>query len=200
MPYSSSTFDDFIGRMLSIITPRRVLDIGCGAGKYSDIVRESCPEAVLVGYEAESSYIERFSLVSRYDELRCRPILDLLDEGVRERWDICIFGDVLEHLRKSVACDILHFLLYRSRVILAIVPIEYLQDDHDGVRSEAHVSSWHFREFEAATDCIALAKGNAWMGLLRGYLSSVEDFGHLFGLLQGLDDHVQYLPRLKFGT
>ena len=187
-------FDTLVECTVNHISPRKVLDVGCGAGKYADIVRRIQPESLIIGYEEEPSYIERFKLRKKYDDLYNISIEHIIQQDVRQQFDLCIMGDVLEHLRKSVGQDVIHFLLYRSRYILLAVPLQYLQDDHDGVRGEAHVSSWHPHEFEPYTDVIFVSKPGTWFAVLRGFLCDHSEFILLRDTIQSVENSAKYLP------
>jgi hypothetical protein len=192
MPFSAEVFDNLCAEIFIQIKPRTVLDIGCGAGKYADILRQCLPKAAIVGYECESSYASQYGLTKKYDELRCESIENIIASGLRERFDLCILGDVLEHLRKSLGHDVIHFLLYRSRYVLLVVPLQYLQDDYGDVGSEAHISSWHPREFQAFTDGVYVSRGNMWLGILRGFLSDRSEFLQLYARVKELDGRAHY--------
>ena len=175
MPYSENTFDNTVAAVLAAIRPGTLLDVGCGAGKYGQIARAVLPGSVIVGYEPERSYVARFALRKIYDEIRVRPIQDALRLPA-EHFDMCIFGDSLEHLPKSTGSDVIHYFLYRTKIILIVTPLEYLQDNAEQERFEAHLSSWSPLEFSAHTDIAYVSAGNAWLGLLRGFECNKASF------------------------
>lgn len=184
LPYSRNTFDDTAAAVLAAIGPITVLDVGCGAGKYGRIARAVLADTVLTGYEPERSYIARFGLRKLYDEVR----VQLIQEAMRspsEHFDMCIFGDSLEHLPKSIGNDVVHYFLYRTSFILIVAPLEYLQDNGEQERFEAHLSSWSPLEFSLHTDVAYLSTGNAWLGLLRGFECSRAKFRSVISQLRG---------------
>ncbi|WP_157698772.1 class I SAM-dependent methyltransferase [Geobacter sp. DSM 9736] len=89
----------------------RVLDIGCGAGALGAAIRKINPKAVVHGVDASP---EAGKLAAdRLDWFRC---MDLDNEPLPhgpERYDLIIFGDVLEHLKNP------YRLLSQSRDLLA---------------------------------------------------------------------------------
>lgn len=184
LPYSENTFDEAVAAVLSATQPRTVLDVGCGAGKYGRIVRASLDATVLVGYEPERSYVTRFGLRKLYDEVRVQQIQDAI-RVPSEHFDMCIFGDSLEHLPKSAGSDVIHFFLYRSSFIVVVAPLEYLQDNGEQERFEAHLSSWNPMEFCAYTDVAYVSAGKAWLGLLRGFECPRARFRAVVSRLRG---------------
>lgn len=120
----------------------RVLDIGAGAGKYGRMVKEAHPGAALTAYETEGEYVERFKLREIYSAVHVAPAIDLLSDMQAPPWDLVIIGDVLEHMRRSVGLDLLHFLVYRARYMWIQWPMRYIQDALDGHTSECHISVW----------------------------------------------------------
>lgn len=197
MPYSAKTFDPLCCQLFGLLAPQTILDVGCGAGKYGRLTRSVRPGARVVGYEVEPSYVERFSLGDLYDELRVASASELLNSP-SEHFDLCVFGDSLEHFRKSDGLDLVHFLLHRSKAIMIICPIDYLQDDFEGVHSEAHISSWSPAEFAMHADIFYAKEDEAWLGLIRGYEMPQDTFASIGDRLGGMQYGLKYLPRIDF--
>jgi len=183
LPYSENTFDDAVASVLRATKPCTVLDVGCGAGKYGRIVRSTLDVKSLIGYEPEKSYVARFGLRKLYDEVRTKPIQDAI-QAPSEHFDMCIFGDSLEHLPKSAGIDVVHFFLYRTSFVLIVAPLEYLQDNGKRERFEAHLSSWSPLEFCPYTDVAYTSTGKAWLGLLRGFECPREKFRSIVSTLR----------------
>lgn len=168
--------------VLRAAKPRTVLDVGCGAGKYGRIVRTALDVTSLIGYEPEKSYVARFGLRKLYDEVRTKPIQDAM-KAPSEHFDMCIFGDSLEHLPKSAGNDVVHFFLYRTSFVVVVAPLEYLQENGEGEQFEAHLSSWNPLEFCPYTDVAYMSTGKAWVGLLRGFKCPKAKFRSLVSTL-----------------
>ncbi len=147
MPFSDSVLDDVIRQFCREIPLGYCLDIGVGAGKYGKLVREISPSAHIIGIEIESAYVEMFNLKEVYDEVRCVDASDLITSDVDSRYDLVLLGDCLEHMRKSDGIDLLNFLVYRTRYLLAIYPEKYRQGSWNGFVKEAHISFWHVGDF-----------------------------------------------------
>ncbi len=170
MPYSGGLFDDLARKVMGLVAPQTVLDIGAGAGRYGKMARECCPAVRLTAVECEQEYVDRFGLRAVYDEVRPCPASWLLSE-VDASWDMAILGDVLEHMRKSEGLDLLHFLVYRTRYIWAVWPERYVQGSYNGHASEAHISVWTLSDIAGlGADYQVYHRAPLWAAIVRGYL------------------------------
>lgn len=151
MPYSAMTFDFVIEKLIERMAPASVLDIGPGAGKYGRIVKTLRGRGVDIGslqaVEIDQSYIDQFQLNEVYDVVQLGDASALPDVGPDAQWDLVILGDVLEHLRKSRGTDLIEYLYYRTRYIILVVPIDYIQGAWEGHHAEAHISTWYAQDF-----------------------------------------------------
>jgi hypothetical protein len=174
MPHSGTLLDREAAAFLACTGARTVLDIGAGAGKWACLVRAALPHARLIAVEVEPSYVDRFDLGSRYDEVRIMPAIDLL-EDIEAEYDLVILGDVIEHHRKSAGLDLLHFLIYRTRYLLIQYPERYRQNALDGARSEAHLSVWREADFQGldAPGIRFWHKAPLMLVAINGYLPGV---------------------------
>jgi len=197
MPHSSPTFDTICRSVLKKINPATVLDVGCGSGKYGRLARSILPHSSITGYEIEGSYIEKFSLRAVYNQIHNLDAEKMFSKEVRNHYDVCFLGDSLEHMRKSLGHDLIHFLLYRVRFVVCVVPLEYLQDDFNGIHSEAHVSSWHPIEFQLFTDSFHISTTESWFGILRGFNCEVVAFWNFSKALHKTNNCIKNLPRLN---
>lgn len=185
MPYSSNLLDrDFMAR-LACMPVNSHLDLGAGAGKYGTIVARAYPDAHRTAVEIWEPYIERFHLRSVYHEIRAAGAVSLMDEP-DQAWDLVTAGDVLEHLPKSKALDLLEWLIYRSKAIWVQVPAHYLQNAVGGNPYEAHVSLWSGREF-SAYDHVLIERGDMIGAWIWGWRADYADwYAWAHGLSDGL--------------
>jgi SAM-dependent methyltransferase len=175
MPYSSNIFDDYIGQLIDLLRPSTVLDIGVGAGKYSDLIRakhKTIPGygPTITGVEIDESYVDRFELDLKYDHLIIGDAIDLIKKP-QERYGLVIIGDCIEHMRKSHAIDLINFLIYRSGYICIVYPDKYIQDDWEGHEAEAHISVWSAEDFKGM-DLIHRTWEDMNLFLIKGYQPS----------------------------
>lgn len=175
MPFSYDYFDKYVGDLVGLLRPATVLDIGPGAGKYGKIVRErskadgfSCQMPAI---EIEEKYVLKFGLDQIYDGVIIDDALTYLLTYPRLKHDLVIIGDCIEHMRKSEGIDLLNFLVYRTGYICVIYPVEFPQDDWEGHRHEAHISTWCPKDF-ANWDTLHRSWENIRLSLVKGYLPS----------------------------
>ena len=171
MPYSNSVLDDRILQILKQIQPSIVYDIGAGAGKYGQMVKENLPDTHSVAIEIDSDYIKRFKLPTIYDDVLEMSANDLVSERFYDTdFDTVIIGDCIEHLKKSDGIDLLNFLVYRARWILVQYPIKYLQNTFEGKHQEAHISVWGDTDFVSFEIEETLSETSQKCVLIKGYL------------------------------
>jgi len=146
MPHSGPEFDELFLRLVKRANPLTCLDVGIGDGKRGKMIRSVCPNAQIVGVEAEMSYASRFDW-SMYTRVHCgTSIIDFCTKHSTSSFDLVVFGDVLEHLWLTDALSVLEFWQERSKACVAIWPIGYHQDAIDGVASEIHRCRIHLSD------------------------------------------------------
>jgi len=147
MPYSDSRFDEKTSSILSKLQPQSVLDIGPGAGKYGRLVRAASPKARIEAVEIDRSYIKEFKLNDVYDRVHINSIQKFVESHYDTTYDLVIFGDVIEHLKKSEGQDVLNFFVYRCKHIIVQWPHGYVQNTWEGHVHENHISVWGKSDF-----------------------------------------------------
>lgn len=132
MPYSSRAGKDWVRSRLSAAGEvSRVLDVGVGAGYYSDLFHANFPEAEWVGLEVWAPYVEQFGLQSKYNRL---IICDArwIDFNLLGSFDVCFCGDVLEHMPAGDAQCLVDHLLQHARLLFISLPIGYYPKGANG--------------------------------------------------------------------
>jgi 2-polyprenyl-3-methyl-5-hydroxy-6-metoxy-1,4-benzoquinol methylase len=120
----------------------RVLDIGAGSGTYAKLIKQEfdlCHTAEWTAVEAWSDYIDKFDLAVLYDRV--------INQDARTlNWDklgyfsVAIAGDVLEHMTKAEAVELVNQILKHSDTLIVSIPIVYMpQDAVEGNPYEVHV-------------------------------------------------------------
>jgi predicted TPR repeat methyltransferase len=179
MPTSADIFDSDYQSFINIVKPQKILDIGPGAGKYEKLTREVL-HCQIDAVEIDSDYIEKYNLKERYNNIVISDTKEYCLKNSSIRYDVVIFGDVLEHMFRSDAMDVLDFMLYRSKYIYCMWPNNYLQDAYDGHESEAHRSNFTIKDLaDHGFDIIYMKKrrfGDERMTvcILQGYKNKEE--------------------------
>lgn len=182
MPYSSDVFNGLVQKIFEYLSPNRLLDIGTGAGKYCRMMRSAVPESHIIAVEIEPEYVANFNLKSLANEVRCIDAAQLI-KNVDENYDLVVFGDSIEHMRKSEGVDLLHFLVYRTRFILIIYPDRYVQNSVDGVIAEAHLSVWCEQDFQCLAHTNIIERDGQRLVVIEGYLSKNGDIASINNIL-----------------
>ena len=155
MPVSATVFDQHVTALIQLMKPASVLDIGPGAGKYGAIIKllreHGLAVESLAAVEIDPTYIEDYKLRDIYDVVQQGDAADLPDVGPDAAWDLVILGDVLEHFRKSRGVDLIDYLYYRTKYIVLVVPIDYVQGAWQGHHAEAHISTGYAADFARDT-------------------------------------------------
>jgi hypothetical protein len=108
----------------------RVIDVGAGSGTYSRLLRSSI-SGHWIAVEAWKPYIEEYDLPAIYDEIVCDDIRHRTDIlfGDGGPPDLVIMGDVLEHMSKEDAKDIIYCSIFPPTTLLVCIPLLHLEQD-----------------------------------------------------------------------
>lgn len=172
--HNKSVNDDTMRQMIEI-SPQKIIDFGAGDGFYSKLLKYLFSTCYVVGVEAESSYPKKFGLYDLYDELIIDRLENFIDRLNINDYDLAVFGDVIEHLEKSIAEEVIKKAVNLFPYIIINSPIGF-QDNEVlagavGVESELHrcgidrsffdsyeVLEWHVYDNDIMFNC--LLKGN----------------------------------------
>jgi SAM-dependent methyltransferase len=110
-----------------------ILDIGCGHGFYIKLLGDYFKKFDAV--EVWEPYIEEYKLTEMYNNVFNVNILDF----EFEYYDIIIMGDILEHLSREDARNLLNKLKDKCRELIVVVPYYLPQDEVFGNKYEIHL-------------------------------------------------------------
>ena len=134
MPYSFTYFKEEVKEWFlnNVPTSKRILDVGPGIGTYSDLLRSSGYRIDAV--EIYEPYIEKYNLREKYDNVFIGSIVtfDIND------YDFIILGDVLEHIPKNYAKELIRDIVNAKKECLVAIPYEMEQGEHEGNIYETH--------------------------------------------------------------
>ena len=95
MPYSLPGLDPIINTFIRDNIPpnKNIIDIGCGAGKYYNMLHDAYPN--IDGIEVHQPYIDEWKLTEAY-----RNVFNIncIQFSEYQNYDLAIMGDILEHL------------------------------------------------------------------------------------------------------
>lgn len=151
----------FCVEVLITVAPRRVLDVGVGFGRWGMVVREFCenwfgrelPSDWEIHVEGIEAFAECIADYHRgfYDQIHVADAREILPSLLEERWDMVIFGDVLEHFAKEESVGFLGGAIQSSIYVLVNVPLGagWAQAGKYGNPFECHLSDWTVEDFLA---------------------------------------------------
>lgn len=174
MPFSDPCFDAEIEAFLRSVRPRVLVDIGPGAGKYGHLARAASSNTRTIAVEVEPAYIAEFRLAEVYSEVVCADAAIYFLTNVDFSADVVIFGDSLEHFRRSVGLDLIHYFMYRCKYLIVIFPSKYVQYSWRGYAAEAHVSVWDVEDFRPFGIHRHQRVGFMHLVIVQGYLADSD--------------------------
>jgi predicted TPR repeat methyltransferase len=132
---------------------QRILDIGAGSGTYINLIKiknRVCQDAEWVGIEAWAEYVEKFNLQHKYNRVINQDVRTV-DWNSMGKFDVAIAGDVLEHMTKSEAVELVEHILDHCATLIISIPIIHMpQDAIEGNPYEVHVKDdWSHDEVMA---------------------------------------------------
>lgn len=120
----------------------RILDIGTGCGTYIDLIKFNnniCVDAEWIGVEAWQNYINEFNLTNKYNQI-INQDARTLDWNSLGKFSVVIAGDVLEHMTKDEAIQLVETALNHCDTMIISIPIIHMpQDAVNGNPFEIHV-------------------------------------------------------------
>ena len=117
--------------------PRKILDIGAGCGTYSGLLkRKGYVYESIDAIEIWKPYIEEFQLDSEYDNVYNVDVRNWNNFD----YDLVIFGDVLEHMKRSDAVLVWNAAAEQAGSAVISIPIvSYPQGELNGNPYERHI-------------------------------------------------------------
>ena len=111
----------------------RILDVGAGEGTYCDLLKEYFSN--IEGLEVFKPNIENYQLKDKYKKVYN---IDIKDFIYPYRYDIVIFGDIIEHLEVEEAQKVLEYAKEMCTEMIVAVPYQYKQGIEYGNVYEIH--------------------------------------------------------------
>lgn len=162
MPRSDPEGRDWVAEHYQSTTASIVIDIGCGEGAYSDLLRGWRPATWWIGVEIFAPYVSKFELWRKYDLI---AVQDARNIDFPKQPFVLLAGDVLEHMHRTDALDIIYRAQEHAEAIMVSVPVvNYPQHAHHGNLYEAHLDQWRFSDmYDVLSPTV-----DAWRGATLG--------------------------------
>lgn len=167
MPGSHPENRPWVLEKVKQIKPITIADIGAGAGTYSYLIKPEL-DVHMTAVEIFKDNITTFNLHNLYE--------DVLHQDVRSidnlKYDLVIFGDVLEHMTKEEALAVWNMARRDAKYAIINIPIiHYEQGALDGNHHEIHVvDDWnHEKVLEAFEDIVEFNVGEVTGAYLASF-------------------------------
>jgi 2-polyprenyl-3-methyl-5-hydroxy-6-metoxy-1,4-benzoquinol methylase len=156
MPTSDFHSINAILALITQLNPNSVLDIGCGFGKYGVLLREYLDvwhqrlvakqwQVELVGIEAHKGYLNPVHDFV-YSKVHCGEAQQVLPK--LGQFDVVLIADVIEHLEKDEASELVQECLRHSPVVIISTPVAfYPQGEVLENPYEVHRNRWDRDDF-----------------------------------------------------
>lgn len=109
-----------------------ILDVGAGWGKYRNLLPDY---ENMDACEIHQPYVQQERLIDRYRRVFCADVTNPYMAARLGRYDLVIFGDVLEHLEIVSAQRVIR----EVKAAAVVVPFEYQQGVEEGNQYEIHL-------------------------------------------------------------
>lgn len=178
---SASHFNAAIGQIVRTVNPARVLELGCGQGKFGRLLQHNgiAPQRLVTVQkmfsEADASSLKAIG----YHDIFDADIMEYFRTGFDEEYDLVVALDVIEHFLYSDILSIINFALYRADYLLLVWPSAHPQSAQTSV-FDRHRASFELRDLCDRFDVVQYAQtGFAQMhcvhryhiALLRGFMN-----------------------------
>jgi hypothetical protein len=148
MPTSIAEGKDWSLRLFEQVRPDTVCDVGPGEGTYTKLFRPAHHGVWWTAIEIHKPYIRRYGLKNTakrkdmYDEVHNLDAREAPDHLFHR--DLVIFGDVLEHMARGDAVDLLRKAEAAGcwNILVSLPIVESPQGEVDGNPYEEHVHHW----------------------------------------------------------
>ncbi len=155
MPTSNPQHLSWLCEQILENRPKSILDIGVGFGskgvlfrEYSDIWDRNLKDwkTIIDGVEIFEEYLNEIHK-KIYNNIHIGNILDIID--TLGDYDLIYMGDVIEHISKPEALDLLEKLKAKGKIVIIVTPEDIgNQGTVFGNENEAHISQWYLEDFK----------------------------------------------------
>lgn len=161
MPISAEEGKELTRQWLFELAPESVVDVGAGDGGYARRMRSSTPlGCTWAAIEVWEPYVSRFKLQELYDVVYVADVRDMCAEDWHSD-DVVIFGDVIEHMPRDDAVEVLRVANSITRGVIVSLPIIHApQGTVDGNPFETHMHHWTFEDMHEVMEGCPAYRGD----------------------------------------
>jgi len=121
-------YANFIIHLISKISPRTILDIGCGDGRITDMIAQSIKGAEVLGIDISHNAIKWAKKYSKYAKFECVSLEEMSRKGIT--FELVTMIEVLEHLESEQARQWIENILPKltmkcGRIIITVPTINF---------------------------------------------------------------------------
>ncbi len=193
----ASSFSSQIPTIIHLIqklSPKSVLDIGKGFGKYGFLIHEYIGinnkervdpkvtmadqsrvkiDAVEVDEDLLLPHLSQF-----YNKVFFGDVFSIQEKF--EDYDLILMIDVIEHLDKQKAIELLKNFLLKNSTVLIATPIHFFQQELYGSDFEHHISHWKLSDFKQLGFVEHQYFNDGAIYLLSNNINDIRGFGSSF--------------------
>lgn len=155
----------------------KIIDIGCGPGKYGLILREAiasvrsesgdlCPDLNDLRIDAVESgdyFFKNYPLYEIYSNIYHEDMFKI-DPFIYSKYDICLLIDVVEHHEKTKTLEFLKNIKTKILISSPKHAIMYIDRHYD---IDVHVSQWEPSDFDCFPVKTWYNTDNSWIVVLN---------------------------------
>lgn len=176
------------------LRPSSILDIGKGFGKYGMLLHEYLgidnqrridpsrtmvqQSRILVDAVEADPQLMMPHLSHFYNVVHVGNVLRMYKDF--PKYDLIMMIDVIEHLEKVPALEMIKFFLASGSSILIATPLEFFRQDLYQSEFESHVSHWQAKDFRGLGHVQKQHLENSAVYLLSPKAISIRGFGDSF--------------------
>lgn len=167
---SASAFDPCIAKVVGLVQPKAILELGCGQGKFGNMLQGAGYPVSLRAVQKIFSADDEPTLKTRgYEAIIDADIMEYFRTGFDETYDMIVALDVIEHFLLSDIISIINFALYRADYMLLVWPSAHPQDATTNA-FDRHRASFELRDLSDRFDVVFYSQtGFAQMNCVHRY-------------------------------
>lgn len=151
---------DVVRGWIDDLDARSILDIGAGQGTYAKLAKKDGQHWEAL--EVFAPYIKEYDLPSLYENIYVGDAryMDYLKMSDYIGWHLIIAADMLEHMKREEAKNLIYELSKHCKHLLICFPVEH-QEQHageEGNEFETHVDHWTYDEMKMYLEHVAELK------------------------------------------